>query len=249
MPARKKELDFDLFRKCVRHFDNPNTNERDAFILQALKQCDESGVLFCDAVKQAFGGTDDELRERCESLEAENARLREGVTALNEELAAAQDAETRQRRRGRGFSGLVGEAWSMSQFRLALLVGLIGLRLWLFLLWGKLPWWANLLSVALMLTTFVKWSGRQYEQSGLGAVLMKLTVFGGGLWLSFASFFGDGFWLLWFRRSGADANPWGGFALLLAMLLLTLSKLPERLADLAANSDMGMFRVLRWWFA
>ena len=81
--TKKKEFDYDLHRKFLRHYDNPNTNERDAFILQSLKQCADCGVLFWDATRQAIGG-DDELRARNTALEAENAKLRDGVKALNE---------------------------------------------------------------------------------------------------------------------------------------------------------------------
>ena len=80
--ARKKEFDFDLHRKFLRHFDNPNTNERDGFILQSLKQCVDCGVLFWDATRQAIGG-DDELRARNTVLEAENASARERPERLD----------------------------------------------------------------------------------------------------------------------------------------------------------------------
>jgi hypothetical protein len=245
--TRKKELDFDLFRKCVRHFDNPNMNERDAFILQGLKLCADSGVLFWDAVRQAFGGgNDEELRARNTALEAENAKLRAGVQALNEELAAATEgAESRRRRQGRGFAGLLGEAWSMAQFRLVLLTGLIALQQWLFLHGQHMPLWGNLLGAALVVLAFVKWSGRQYEQSGLGAAVMKLTIFGGGLWLACGDLIAQSLGVTWLPQPDTAS---GGFTLLLVMLLLGLSGIAERLAGLTARSDLFVFKALRWWF-
>lgn len=253
MPAAKdKKFDAELFLKCVRHFDNPNVNERDAFILKALKQCADCELLFYDALRAAFGsgGNDDELRERLSAAEAENDRLedenrklRDGVLALNEELGQQQERE------GSGFAGLIGEAWSMPQVRVSLLTGLIALRLWFALLWGNLAWWNNLLFALAIVWTFIKWNGRQYEQSGLGAAALKLIAFAAGLWLSLTIFFGGLAWLDWFHTTEFDANASGGFAMLLATLLLALSSVPERLAEMTARSDNRVFEILRWWFA
>jgi hypothetical protein len=258
MPAaKKKEFDVELFRKRVRHFDNPNVNERDVSILQALKQCEECELLFCDAVCTAFGagGDDRDLRARLSEAETENARLqdenrklRDGVQALHEELAEQQNAAVRERE-GWGFAGMMREAWSMAQVRLAVLVGAVALRLWLVLQWGNLAWWANILSVAAVLWAFVKWSGRQYEQSGLGGVALKLVVFGTGLWLALTAFFGGGSWLAWLRAPEFDGNAWSGFGMLACMFLVALSSLPERLVRLLRSSANPVFEALRWWFA
>ena len=253
MPAEKrKEFDAELFLKCVRHFDNPNVNERDAFILRALKQCADCELLFYGALRMAFGdgGDDRELRERLSAVEAENARLedensklRDGVQALNEELGQQQE------RQGTGVAGFVGQAWSMPQVRAGLLSGLIAARLWLALAWGNLPWWANAFYEFAVAWSFVKWNGRQFEQAAIGAPALNLVVFVAGGWLPLTVFFGGIPWLDWFRVNEFDANAFGGFAVLLIAALVTLSSLAERLAGLTASSGNRVFEILRWWFA
>ena len=139
----------------------------------------------------------------------------------------------------------MGEGWSLPQFRLALLTGVIALRLWLFLHGPRLPLWGNLLGAAVIFLAFVKWSGRQYEQSGFGAAAMKLTIFGGGRWLACGDVIAQSLGVAWLPKPDTAS---GGSALLLVMLLLGASGMAERLARLTAQSNFGVFKALRWWF-
>jgi len=262
-------LDVEMFKKRVAHFDNANVNERGNAIRQALKQCEDAGLRFGDACAVAFGqdggGDVAELQEalaekqaRIDQLESENGELSEGVTALQEEL---QGRGGMRRRRGQGFRGLMADAWSFPQFRLLLLAGVIAARMWCFLALesngasAKLTWWVNRVFVALLVWLLVKWSGLQYEQSGVGPVFMRWMVFGGMAVSSVACFFGGWNWQDWFAPSFVE-HIWGktivvtgvqhpaiGFVVLLLAVVLVACNFTERVSGKAGNSEF-----LRSWF-
>ena len=256
--GRKKQFDADLFRKLVRLFDSDREGERDVAMRQALQHCADCDppLRFCDAVALAFGedgASDDrvaELQGRIDRLENENTQLSEGVTALREELEGR--GAGRKRRKGAGFGGLLADAWSFAQCRLLMLATVLAVRLLLlmFLDAGLSPrrtWWVNRIFIALAALLFMKWSGAQYEQSGVGPVFMKWIVFAGLSVVALAFFFGGWRWQNWFDVSYVK-YPGAAFGILLAAVVLVTSNFTERLTDKACTSDSRPFLFLRSWF-
>jgi hypothetical protein len=90
--ARKKDFDFNLFRKRVAHFDDENENERNAFMGQAWKQCKDAGLPFVDAMGKAYGSPETaELREQINELKEELKDAALEVQASEERAAKLQE--------------------------------------------------------------------------------------------------------------------------------------------------------------
>lgn len=97
MPDWKENFNFDLFRKRVRLFDSNREGERDNAVRQALKQCRDSGALFCDAISEAYNNApdDSEWRQRVADLENEVADKQAAMDDLQAQANAALEWEQR----------------------------------------------------------------------------------------------------------------------------------------------------------
>jgi hypothetical protein len=262
--ARKKAVDnfnIELFRKCVAHFDDGEPAERGNAVRIAMKMCEDAGLHFYEGCELTFTKPDEgnaeleealtQQRAHIEQLEADKAALKDGVDALNDEM---QKLMEHRRERGHGFKGLVVHAWAAPQFRLALACGLIVYRMAIFILFessGKpddFSMWMNLLFAVGFVFLLGKWSGLQYEQSGVGPVFMKLIIFCGLSTLATACLFGFGNWRQWYMVPCAgDRYQYGAFALMLAALVLAASNFSDRLCDKAENGDGKLFGWVKEW--
>jgi hypothetical protein len=262
--ARKKTTDnfnIELFRKCVAHFDDGEATERGNAVRIAMKMCEDAGLHFHEACELTFtkpGESNAELEEalaeqqgHIEQLEAEKAALKDGVDALNEEM---QRLVEHRQERGHGVRGFLAHAWALPQFRLLLVFALVVYRMVLFILFESpakpdaFSMWMNLIVAVFALFLLGKWSGLQYEQSGVGPVFMKLIIFCGFSTLATACLFGFGNWRQWYMVPCAgDGYQYGAFALMLAALVLGASNFSARLCDKAQNGDGKLFGWVKEW--
>ena len=223
MTATTKETacNFDLLRKCVRLLDSDRPGEREAAFRQALKQCTQSGILFWEAVVQAFREEDDsrmedavcELQARLEQRESEAALLAEKYMEAEARIQQLTGAHE-ENKPAYSFRRLVRHSWSLPQTRLLALALVIACRLLFFWYWGDSDsaatfWMVSVPMGGFALHIFCKWTCLQFRAAGLLQLLVKWSVFAVGLVLSFACFFGEWSWVF-----GFDISAWSGYPVL-----------------------------------
>ncbi len=231
-------FNYDRFRKCVSLFDSDRPGERDAAVRQALQLCSQGGLLFWEAVVNAFGDDGDaeaalkELQARLDQRENEAAILAEKYMEAEARIRQLMQGHDRTEQ-SHYFGELVTRAWSCPQTRLLLLSLVIAARFAVYCCWlddRSLPlfWVLNLFTAGLGITLFCKWSSLAFAESDPLQLLVKSGLFGGGTTLSFDCLFGDWPWTYGFAISQWSGHPLlaPGWALLLftAAAVVTVSK-------------------------
>lgn len=197
------------------------------------------------------------LQKLVEQREEQGGQLADLLMEARETIAALQNGDDgrEQERRGRhgpGFKAWFGQRWSSPQSRLLALAAVMAARVALYFAylhgWRERFWrfhplpdeifagleWAGFFAVVYL---FVAWSRAQYKAQGLGQMFLKWMVFwpilvGGGM-----------------IADACRAHSLAvSFAVQLAAVVLTLSRLSELLADwLAAIFETPVARI-RGWF-
>jgi hypothetical protein len=244
--VKEETFDGETFGKLVALFDSNNAGEAENAFRKAVLMCAKNGLRFCDAAGMAFGHDGDEvekLEDQLELLEAEYAGkltwAAEEIQRLNTELAAALSGNGGD---GEGahvidLGGRLRRAWVFPQFRLTLLVLVMMARM---VIAYALPPATPLFSLT-GLCLSVAWSVAQFRKQGLGQLLMKWVVFVSSIWIGVA--IGQSFGI------SIDKGPIG-LVVLLAALVLTLSRLSEWLCERVRVHVWGSnpVHVVRGWF-
>jgi hypothetical protein len=115
-------------------------------------------------------------------------------------------------------------------------------------------WLANIAFGAVALRIFAKWTSLQFTQDGLLELLIKWSLFGCGLLMSFNFLsgrwpFGD--WISNASTDGPNAINWVGSLIVLGgFSVLTVSRLSEWLVESARSKiwESGLVQILRRCF-